>query len=82
MQRERQKGVAVSDHEFRDEIQHALEELLGMEVPKPTEDQVRRRLRDNFKRKGLGDLFPNQAARQREHDRMAATAPVRTEESA
>lgn len=81
LQRERERGTAVSDNDFRDEIQHALQELLGTDVPKPTEDQVRRRLRDNFKRKGLGDLFPNQTSRQREYDRLAA-ASVRREESA
>jgi hypothetical protein len=80
LRRERERGVAVSDNDFRDEIQHALTELLGADVQKPTEDQVRRRLRDNFKRKGLGDLFPNQTSRQREYDRIAA--PVRREESA
>jgi hypothetical protein len=78
---ERQKGVAVSDLQFRGTIQQALEELLGMEVDRPTEDQVRRRLRDNFKRKGLGHLFPNQAARQQAYDRMASAGGSSPEES-
>jgi hypothetical protein len=69
--REAATRVAVSDNDFRTEIQTTLKELLGTRVPKPTEDQVRRRLRDNFKRKGLENLFPNQKERQREYDEDA-----------
>jgi hypothetical protein len=68
---ERKKWSAVSDNEFRDEIQKALEELLGVPVPKPTEDHVRRRLRDNFVRRGLAHVFPNQRARQRAYEQEA-----------
>jgi hypothetical protein len=66
--RERATGVAVSDNEIRAEIQQALEELLGAEVPKPTVNQVRRQLRDHFRRNRLGDLFPNQTSRQQKYD--------------
>jgi hypothetical protein len=74
LQQERAKGIAVSDNAFRDDLQRALEELLGTPVPKPTEDHVRRRLRDHYNRKGLGDLFPNQRERQREYERLSAAS--------
>jgi hypothetical protein len=75
LHRERTRGEAVSDNNFRELLQEALEELLGTPVPRPTEDQVRRRLRDNFKRKGLGDVFPNQSARQQQYDRARRGSP-------
>jgi hypothetical protein len=76
LQVERAEGAAVSDNEFRDKMQQALEGLLGASVPKPTEDQIRRRLRDNFARKGLRDVFPNQKVRQRDYDRARAEGPA------
>jgi hypothetical protein len=85
LQREQQAGKAVDDYEFGGEIQKALAELLGMEVhevDRPTEDQVRRRLRDNFKRRGLPNVFPNQAARQVSYDRAAAIPCTPTEKPA
>jgi hypothetical protein len=69
---ERKNGIAVSDYDFRAAIRVALEELLGTSVPRPTEDQVRRRLRDNFKRRGLPDVFPNQRDRQCAYDLESA----------
>jgi hypothetical protein len=70
--RERQEGQAVSDYDFCTSIQKALEELLGFKVERPTEDQVRRRLRDNFKRRGLAHVFPNQRERQQAYLQEAA----------
>ena len=80
---ERERRRADSDIEFRHSLQQALEDLLETDVPKPTVDHVRRRLRDNFKRKkelkGLPPLFPNQQARQQDYDRLPAPASLSRE---
>lgn len=71
---EEQTRVAVSDLEFCGTIQQAIEELLGMEIPRPAEEPVRRQLRDNFKRKRLGNLFPNRDDRQRAYNQRTPAA--------
>lgn len=80
LQSERRRKVAVSDLEFCGNIQDALEELLGAEIPMPSEDRVRRGLRDNFKRKGLGNPFPNQRDRQRTYDQPVSASLLPDEE--
>jgi hypothetical protein len=70
--RERQQGRAVEDHDFCPSIQKALEELLGFRIERPTDDQVRRRLRDNFKRRGLAPPFRNKTERQQSYNEEAA----------
>ncbi len=79
---EERERRAATDYEFGARMQHALEGLLGdPNVPRPTEDQVRRRLRDNLKRNGVGHLFPKKEDRQRHYDQMPATSSAGSEAS-
>jgi hypothetical protein len=82
LEAERRERRAVTDYEFGEKIQRALEDLLeDRRIERPTEDQVRRRLRDNLKRSGLGNVFPKREERQLEYDRLGPVSPSSSEKT-
>jgi hypothetical protein len=72
---ERRTGTAAPDYEFAAGLQEALEALLGMPVPRPTETHVQRLRSDLLKRNGLGHLFQKAKDRQQDYDQSQAGSP-------